>query len=328
MTRAAYENFFLVICGPTGSGKTDLSYALARRFPVEIINCDVGQFYVPLSIGTAKPPWRESAIPHHLFDCIEAPQDFTVIKYRQMVQEKMVEIWSRNAIPVVVGGSLFYLRALFFPPEEKQACTAMAARSAPATSPKQTEELWSELFAIDPTRAAMLGKNDRYRIQRALDIWRSTGELPSEKRPVFAPFAQFHVTCVVRDRAELYHRIDERVLTMLKEGWVEEVNQLSEEWKSYLMHKKILGYPEIMMRLDDDSLHVCASDRELIAVLQQKTRNYAKRQMTFWRALKRDLEREAGATAVGEIDLTLSSVDLYLEHTQRIVDMRTKECHE
>src|SRR5690349_15281965 len=100
MKHQSYRNFFLIICGPTGSGKTDLSYHVAQHFPVEIINCDIGQFYTPLTIGTAKPLWQDNPLPHHLFDCIDQPMNMTVKDYRERVIEVMQGIWQRGALPV------------------------------------------------------------------------------------------------------------------------------------------------------------------------------------------------------------------------------------
>lgn len=314
------NKFFLVLCGPTGSGKTDLSYALAQRFAIEVINGDVGQLYAPLSIGTAKPAWQESSIPHHLFDYVTQPRDCTVVEYRALVQKTLAEIWQRNALPVVVGGSFFYLRALFFPPEETTVVHGRDAEPSSAT----TQELWQQLFSIDPDRAQSIHANDRYRIQRALALWQATGNLPSQRKPQYHPVADFHVTCVVRDRDDLYHRIDERVLTMLQQGWIEEVAGLDTAWRSFLMRKKILGYPEIITCLDHNDANSCRTDKDLVEILQQKTRNYAKRQMTFWRGFKKDLMKEAGADVVAEVDLTLSSVDLYLNHTQQVIEGRLK----
>src|SRR5260221_12969282 len=107
--------FMLVLYGPTGVGKTDLALALAEHIPVEIINMDVGQFYTPLSIGTAKPDWKHSTVAHHLFDIIDAPAHCTVTEYRSLVYKKIQEIRERGRLPILVGGSGFYLHVLLFP---------------------------------------------------------------------------------------------------------------------------------------------------------------------------------------------------------------------
>ena len=328
MRRQRSNNFFILICGPTGSGKTDLSYLLAREFPIEIINCDVGQFYEPLSIGTAKPPWQDSSVPHHLFDCLAEPRDFTVLEYRKRMQALMDEIWRRGAFPVVVGGSLFYAKSLFFPPEETAPLGVEESEESPVTNTStglSNEQLWQELFAIDPERAIKIDQHDRYRTQRALDLWRTTGQLPSSRKPKFQPLADFHIFCTVRDREELYQRINSRVMLMLQEGWVREADSLPLLWKAFLMRKKILGYPEIISCLEDHTVAGCSVNSALIEVLQRKTRNYAKRQMTFWRSFKKNIEEAAGRVVTSEVNLTLSSVDLYLNHMRDVINNQIEE---
>ena len=108
------QPFTLIIYGPTGVGKTDLALDLAQHIPIEIINMDMGQFYTPLSIGTAKPDWKNSPVPHHLFDIINEPRNFTVSEYRILFYKKVGEIIERGNLPVVVGGSGFYLHSLLF----------------------------------------------------------------------------------------------------------------------------------------------------------------------------------------------------------------------
>src|SRR3990172_4748508 len=104
--------FMLIIYGPTGVGKTDMALAIAERMPSEIVNMDVGQFYTPLSIGTAKPAWRSSPVPHHLFDILDTPKNITVVEYRTLLLKKINEIRDRGNLPIVVGGSGFYLYSL------------------------------------------------------------------------------------------------------------------------------------------------------------------------------------------------------------------------
>ena len=110
------RNFVIIIYGPTGVGKTECADYIASRLPIEIINCDMGQFYTPLSIGTAKPDWKAASVPHHLFDVIDTPKLFTVLEYRKRVQAIVHTIWKANKIPIIIGGSSFYISSLFFPP--------------------------------------------------------------------------------------------------------------------------------------------------------------------------------------------------------------------
>ena len=109
--------YMIIIYGPTAVGKTDAAFKIAEHISAEIINADVGQFYTPLLIGTAKPDWKKSPVPHHLFDILDEPKDLTVAQYRELLIPVLDEIWRRNNIPIIVSGSGFYLTYIFFPPE-------------------------------------------------------------------------------------------------------------------------------------------------------------------------------------------------------------------
>ncbi|MDZ4129510.1 MAG: tRNA (adenosine(37)-N6)-dimethylallyltransferase MiaA, partial [Hydrogenophaga sp.] len=236
------RKFFIVLYGPTAVGKTDLSLTLAQQVSAEIINMDVGQFYTPLSIGTAKPEWRSFSTPHHFFDIINTPRDYTVSEYRTRVFETMESIWQRNKIPLLVGGSGFYLASLFFPPSEATPDTQPLSRAVI----QKPELLWQELNQIDPVRAAALHPHDTYRIQRALQIWYTTKQKPSERTTQYQPPASYLIIFLTRDRHELYTRINERVSIMLQHGWVNEVKKLQgSEWETFLRTKGLIGYPEL-----------------------------------------------------------------------------------
>lgn len=293
---------FIIITGPTAAGKTDFALTMGTKLPIEIINGDMGQLYAPLTIGTAKPSWKTEKIPHHLFDVLESPRNYTVAEYRQEVEKLIIDIHSRGNIPVIVGGSFFYLRSLFFPP-----------RAISIIENKEFKEKysWELLHTIDPERAAQVNKNDAYRIGRALDIWFSTGIKPSENKPLYNPIkgSLCRIIFATQKRPLLYTRINNRAAQMLKGGWVNEVEGLSKEWRDFLHVKKIIGYAEIDTYLNQ--FHTATSIDPLIKEIQQKTRNYAKRQETAWRSLKKDLSPYA--VKIDEIDLTLSSLQLYID---------------
>jgi tRNA dimethylallyltransferase len=304
------ENFFVVITGPTGVGKTDFVESLTERMScnIEVVNADMGQFYKPLTIGTAKPPLKKMEVPYHLFDILEEPCNFTVMEFRKRAAVCFKEIWSRGNVPVVVGGSGFYIKSLFFVPCELKGEKSRVARESEHTS---TEKLWEELAHFDPERARQIHPHDRYRIQRALEIWYTFGIRPSECKPRFAPVGRCALYYITRERKELYERIDKRVGQMFKEGWLEEVKHLELQWRAFLKEKKLLGYPEVLEVLAGKLKEVDA--QKLIA---QKTRNYAKRQLIFWRALKKELEAyDPGRCIVTtrEVNLTLSTTELYVD---------------
>ena len=298
------ERFILIIFGPTGVGKTACADQIAKLQPIEIINMDMGQLYTPLTIGTAKPDWQSSPMTHHMFDVINDPINFTIADYRSKIASLIQEIWQRNKLPVLVGGSGFYLRSLFFPPPVSSPQISLPEAPSPQASSFRLDEpkiqvsplpypagtdLWHELNLIDPERAQRINKNDIYRIERALSIWHSTGEKPSSFSAHYEPIAPFKLIYLTRDRADLYNRINERVLFMLKHGWIDEVQSLlNTPWESFIMKKKIIGYDNLMVYLRNQSTE--DSLQETMVAIQQRTRHYAKRQMTYWRMLKKEIE--------------------------------------
>ncbi len=307
--------FILVIYGPTGVGKTDLALALAQHLPIEIVNMDVGQFYTPLSIGTAKPDWKHSAIPHHLFDIIDTPANFTVTEYRSLVYKKIQDIRDRGKLPVLVGGSGFYLHALLFPPQA-------AIPDVDISDLYSTEtNLWQKLYDIDPQRALCIDKADTYRIKRALSIWHATGKLPSTYSPTYDPQTDFMVIFVERDRQELKERINARVLEMFKQGWIEETKTLEHTpWQDFIQKKNVIGYNQIF-----DYLSSNKSDKDLqgmVDAIATETRQYAKRQHTFWRKLEREINKEKKYTGMyigclEVVNLTNTKIHLYINELLR-----------
>jgi len=271
----------VIITGPTASGKTDLSLRLAEKLHGEIINADVGQFYTACSIGTAKPDWQNQTIPHHLFDIISEPQDLSVSTYRKLVLKTIADIQQRNKTPIIVGGSLFYLKSLFFPPSE-HVTTSLQTKLDGNIS-------WDTLNKIDPQRAAKLHPNDTYRITRALQVWQATGSEPSKYEPQFLPPFSATLYVLTPPRELLFERINLRTTLMMSKSpnWIDEVQKLrGTEWEAFLKRKKLIGYEELfswlnMKKTDDKSM--------LIAAIQKATRRYAKRQMTFWNGFKKQL---------------------------------------
>lgn len=300
--------------GPTGVGKTDFVLKLAIGLPCEIINADMGQMYTPLTIGTAKPDWKKEPVTHHLFDIIDNPIDFSVAQFRERVIKLVQEIWDRDRTPIIVGGSTLYIKSLFFEQinhvQFDQDKEQKISQKTPIIA--NAQELWPTLNKIDPQRAANIHPNDIYRLNRALDIWRTTGTLPSQCMPRYAPIAKNMRLFVLNSgKKELYAKIDQRVHVMMEMGWVDEVAQLSTEWHIFLQTKKIIGYELILDYLasKNGTLDTC------VMLIQQRVRNYAKRQQTFWRSLKKDLELQVSDVhkIFFELNLTLLDVDLYIK---------------
>ena len=287
----------IVITGPTGVGKTDLAFELGKQLPIEIINADVGQFYTPLTIGTAKPEWRNSDIPHHLFDSIDEPTNITVTQYRSHVERLCSKLWDDQKIPVIVGGSHFYIASLFFPPSVENIEIQKYAYDS-----YSTEELWNMLNEVDADRAEVLHKNDRYRIESALNIWKTTGKKPSEYKPSFNPItSEFIFICLTRDRESLYERINKRTHIMLTSGWIEETQKLiGTPWEDFLKTKKIIGYDDIIYYLHSQGT---MSLNELETIIAKKTRNYAKKQIIYERMFEKKLLDQSPNNLIETINL-------------------------
>lgn len=298
----------IVVTGPTGIGKTDFVLKLAAQFPSEIINADMGQMYTPLTIGTAKPDWKNEPVPHHLFDILDLPTNFSMVQFRQKVGELVPQIWARGKTAIIVGGSTMYIKSLFYAPAPQ----VEIANSSNQVMPSQAlaSDLWAQLNVVDPLRAAQLHPNDTYRLQRAWQIWQS-GQQPSSCQPHYDPLFENTVLYVINGpKTILYERINQRVHAMMQAGWLAEVEQLSHEWRAFLRRKKIIGYEVILDYFDQKipDLALC------IATIQQRVRRYAKKQQTFWRGLQKELlEHEDMHKRIFELDLTLLNVDLYLD---------------
>lgn len=279
------SRYCIVVTGATGVGKTDFSLELGNSLPIEIVNADLGQFYQPLTIGTAKPQWQKEKIKHHLFDILSEPRSSTIMGYRTILQECLQSIWDRNMIPVIVGGSTLYIESIFFEPISMP---IVHTDSMNTISISESKILWQKLNAIDPQRASEIHPHDTYRIKRALAIWNSTEIKPSDKKPFFNPVSLFHFYYLTRDRSDLYTRINERVITMIDNGWLDEVTALLHTpWYDFIMMKKFIGYPDLC----NFSLQGCPAAQKniLLETIAQKTRNYAKRQETYFKRLEKKI---------------------------------------
>ena len=304
-------NHIVVITGATASGKSAFAVQVAREISGEIVNADIGSFYTRLQLGTAKPDWQNSPIPHHLFDYISEPRDETIVAFRQRVIDVCREIWSRGNTPVIVGGSTLYIKSLFYTQEE---IPQLGQDDLAAIQLIDNATLWRELLLVDPDRAQEIGPADTYRLQRALSIFRATGKKPSSFQVDFNPIAPFYFIEIVRDRKILYERIDQRVDEMIEDGWIEEVRSLQgTAWEPFLSRKKMMGYDLLLRHLHDDEVSMSF----IISQAKKATRNYAKRQITFYKKLKKELvdalhERKM-VSIVKECDLTFCDLPLYIK---------------
>ena len=278
----------ICIAGPTASGKTALSIALAKEMDGEIVSCDSMQVYKRMNIGTAKPTIEEMAgIPHHMLSVAEPWEDFSVGKYCQMATPIIDDILARGKTAIVVGGTGLYMDALIrgndFAPVPS---TGRRAELEQLAAEQGIEAVIEQLRAVDPESADRLHPSDKKRIIRAMEVYLETGETITEhnrKTQLIPPrYDPVWFALEDSDRAKLYGRIDRRVELMLELGLIEEIEGLLAEGvpeKATAM--QAIGYKEFV-----DALHGRSSMENAISLVQQSSRQYAKRQLTWFRRNK------------------------------------------
>lgn len=312
------KKFSIVISGPTATGKTDFATNLASDLPIEIVNADIGSFYTSLTVGTAKPAWKDSPIPHHFFDVIDDAISWTAPQFREKLELLLQEIWSRGNIPVIVGGSAFYIQAFFYKNHELVQPTVQLMQSLELQS---AQDLWEQLYVVDPVRAAKIDPHDHFRLVRAMAIWHTQGQKPSNFVPLFEPLSSFYFLTLTRDRDQLYEMINKRVASMMQSGWLQEVQELARDaqWKNFLLKKKMIGYDILLEYLQTPDLDKNLD--ETLATIAQLTRNYAKRQITFLHRLQKNVQESMQISPkytalpykIEECNLTLCDLSLYIK---------------
>ena len=278
-------NNIICIAGPTASGKTALSIALAKELCGEVVSCDSMQVYKRMDIGTAKPTTDEMAgIPHHMLSVAEPWEDFSVGKYCAMATPIVDDILHRGKTAIIVGGTGLYMDAL-----------VKGNDFAPVPSTGRREELESlakergieavieKLRAVDPESADRLHPSDQKRIIRAMEVYLETGETITEhnrKTQLIPPrYSPVWFALEDADRADLYDRIDRRVETMLEQGLIKEIQDLlAEGVPEKCTAMQAIGYKEFV-----DALQGRRSMETATALVQQSSRKYAKRQLTWFR---------------------------------------------
>ncbi len=274
----------IVVCGPTASGKTALSVALARRYGGEVVSADSMQIYRELSIGTAKPDMAErQGVPHHMLDVCSVAESYSVSRYEREAAACVDDIIARGRIPVVCGGTGLYINALihgagFMEHDPSGALRADLEREWDA---RGGEALLCELASVDPESAARLHVNDRKRIIRALEVYRLTGKtitrhnLDTQAQP--PRYDAVMIGVAPADRAVLYERIDRRVDDMMARGLLDEVRALRGQGLLVNTAAQAIGYKELAAYLDGE-----ASLADCVELVKRKSRNYAKRQLTWF----------------------------------------------
>jgi tRNA dimethylallyltransferase len=279
----ASEPLLVVVLGPTGSGKTALSLVLAARFHGEIVNCDSVAMYREFEIGTAKPTFAERVLaPHHLFDFVDPVGYITAGEYARQAREVLQQIKSRGAVPIVVGGTGLYLRALLeglFPGPQRS--EELRERLRQRGGEKGSAYLHRILGRLDAAAAAKIHANDLPKLVRAIEICLgSRTKLTDMWEKGRDPLHGFRILRLGLnpDRDTLYERINWRAQHMFDAGLVEETQSLLEKYGNAIRPLAALGYKQAVALLRGQI------DRNTaVQAAQQAHRNYAKRQMTWFR---------------------------------------------
>ena len=275
------------LLGPTASGKSRLAMELAAKHPIEIVSIDSAQVYRGMDIGTAKPSAQERrSVPHHLIDLLDPTEAYSAGRFREDALRVIAEIHSRNGIPLLVGGTMLYYRALAEGIDElPPADPAIRGQIDAEAAKKGWPALHAALANVDPRTAARLKPGDAQRIQRALEVHRLTGKPISEFQngpKAGLPFSLRAFSIVPQERSELHRRIAARLDAMLKAGLVEELATLRERFQLHaaLPSMRCVGYRQAWEFLEGRS-----SAREFRETAIAATRQLAKRQLTWLRSL-------------------------------------------
>jgi tRNA dimethylallyltransferase len=272
------NNKVLIIAGPTAVGKTKIAHSLALLFDGEIISADSRKIYKYLDIGTAKPSQElMKEIPYYFISIIQPDEEFSAYEFKILAEKIIKDILKRGKLPIVVGGSGFYISALtdglFEAPKADK-----DLREKLKKQPK--EVLYKKLQEVDFEVAKSISKNDVYRIIRALEVYYLTGKPMSYHHKYCTKKEDFNFIkiCLNIQRQDLYKRIEERTDKMIQAGLVEEVKTLANKYSLEVLKKKGIGYKELSEYLSGE-----LSLEEAIIKIKKNTKNFAKRQLIWFR---------------------------------------------
>jgi tRNA dimethylallyltransferase len=274
------------LVGPTAVGKSEIAIKIAQRINGEIISCDSMQVYRGMNIGTAKvSPQEQAIVPHHIIDIVDIEYYFTVAEYQSLAQELINEINQRDRIPIMVGGTGLYYQAVvdnysFYPMESHKGIRRKLQRQA---AEKGLQHLYIQLIDVDPDYAQRISPQDEKRIIRALEVYELTGKPFSEQQKREYNAYNLAPVGLYLERELLYQRINHRVDIMLSKGLIDEVKSFRE--RGYGLHNnamQALGYKQVLYYLDGLMTY-----GEMVEAIKKETRNYAKRQYTWFKRDKR-----------------------------------------
>lgn len=275
----------IILTGPTAVGKTKASIALAKSIGGEIISADSMQVYKYMDIGSAKiRPEEMEGVLHYLIDELEPDEEFHVVRFQEMAKQALEKIYANGHIPIVVGGTGFYIQALLYDIDFTQSNEDSSYREEleRAAKEKGAEYLHAKLREVDEKSAETIHANNVKRVIRALEFFKQTGQKISEhnetERAKKSPY-DFCYFVLTDERGNLYDRIDKRVDQMMQDGLLREVKQLKERgYTKEMVSMQGLGYKELLEYLEGN----CTLE-EAVYILKRDTRHFAKRQLTWFR---------------------------------------------
>ncbi len=275
----------IILAGPTAVGKTDLSIALAKQINGAVISADSMQVYRYMDIGSAKVmPEEMQGVKHYLIDCLDPAEEFHVVRFQQMAKAALEEIYANGQIPIVAGGTGFYIQALLYDIDFTNQDSDESYRRKLEDFAKENgaEALHAKLREVDPASADAIHANNIKRVVRALEFYHQTGQKISEhnetERHRESPY-EFAYFVLTDERAHLYERIDRRVDLMMEHGLLEEVKRLKEMgYHRDMVSMQGLGYKELLDALDGKM-----SMDEAVYIIKRETRHFAKRQLTWFK---------------------------------------------
>ncbi len=275
----------IILTGPTAVGKTETSINLAKAINGEIISADSMQVYKYMDIGSAKISKEEmQGVCHYLIDELEPDEEFHVVRFQQMAKKAMEEIYAKGKVPIVVGGTGFYIQALLYDIDftDSDENSGYRAELEQLANKKGAEYLHDMLRRVDPASAEMIHANNIKRVIRALEFYEQTGQRISEhneaERAKESPY-DFCYFVLNDDRERIYERINLRIDKMLEQGLIAEVQHLKDKgYTRDMVSMQGLGYKEIL-----DYLNGTCTLEDAIYILKRDTRHFAKRQLTWFR---------------------------------------------
>lgn len=286
MSDTLTNNKLIIITGPTASGKTSLSIELAKAINGEIISADSMQVYKGMDIGTAKVTKEEMhGIKHYLIDCLDPKDEFNVSVFKEMATKALEEIYSKGKIPIICGGTGFYIQALLYDIKFDEETTSYKEELQAYYEENGEDALFELLRSVDPESCEIIPKQNIKRVIRAIEFYKLHGMKISEhnktERAKESKF-DFGYYCITADREVMYERIDKRVDIMFDNGLVDEVKGLMDMGldKTYISMQGI-GYKEVIDYLNGET-----TLEEAKYIIKRDTRHFAKRQLTWFRREK------------------------------------------